>query len=191
MSCNTVEEPTVVRNYNGTSGKVLKPFFQSTQGVDIDVVGRFVEQEHIGFFLKGHSKVQTIALTTRQHTAFLFLIGTCKVEPCKEGSCIDITTSHTYQVQTTRHYLKHSLVGINSRVALVNITNLDSLTNFKGSLVNSLLTHNHSKEGCFTGSVGTNNTYYTIWWQYEIKVFKEYPISKSFGHTFGLNYLFT
>jgi hypothetical protein len=44
---NAVEEPPVVRNDDGTSGKVLKGFFQCAQRVHIDVVGGFVKQQHV------------------------------------------------------------------------------------------------------------------------------------------------
>ena len=44
MSRNTVEEPTVMRNYNRTSGKVLKAFLKSTDCIYVNVVGRLVER---------------------------------------------------------------------------------------------------------------------------------------------------
>ena len=35
---DTVEEPTVVAHNNGATGKVFQTFFQSTQGVHVDIV---------------------------------------------------------------------------------------------------------------------------------------------------------
>ena len=47
VGADTVEEPAVVRDDYGTTGKIFKTFFQCPQSVYIDVVGRFVEQEYI------------------------------------------------------------------------------------------------------------------------------------------------
>ena len=47
MRTDTVEEPTVVRNDDRTTGEVLQSFFECPECVHIDIVGRFVEQQHI------------------------------------------------------------------------------------------------------------------------------------------------
>ncbi len=51
----------MANNY-GTACEVFKTFLECAQGVDIDVVGRFVEQKHVAFFLERHCEVQTVAL---------------------------------------------------------------------------------------------------------------------------------
>ena len=51
MGADAVKEPTVVTDYNGTAGKVLQTFFQSTKGVDVNIIRRFVEQQDIPLLL--------------------------------------------------------------------------------------------------------------------------------------------
>ena len=63
MGADTVEEPTVVAHYHGASGKCFQAFLQCAEGVDVDVVGRFVEQQHVAFLFKGHSEVEAVAFT--------------------------------------------------------------------------------------------------------------------------------
>ena len=41
---DTVEEPAVVRNHDSAAGEILEALLQRTQRVDIDVVGRLVQQ---------------------------------------------------------------------------------------------------------------------------------------------------
>ena len=81
MSADTVEEPTVVADDHGTTGKRLKTFLKGTQSVDIDVVGRLVEKQHVAFLLEGERQLQTIALTTREHGTQFALVGAREIKP--------------------------------------------------------------------------------------------------------------
>ena len=80
MGADAVEEPAVVADDNGASGEIVETFFEGPEGVDVDVVGRFVEEQHIAFFFQSHSEVETVALTARQDFDFLFLVGTGEIE---------------------------------------------------------------------------------------------------------------
>ena len=44
MRTDTIEEPTVVRNDDRTTGEVLQSFFECSECVHINIVGRFVDQ---------------------------------------------------------------------------------------------------------------------------------------------------
>lgn len=90
MRTDTVEEPTVVTDNNSTSGKILKTFFESTQCIDVNVIGGFVKKQHIAFFLETESQVKTVALTAGEYTAKLFLICAGKIETRQVGTGIDI-----------------------------------------------------------------------------------------------------
>ena len=76
MGTDTVKEPTVMRDNHRTSGKLLKTFLKSTKGIYVDIVGRLVKEKNVTLLLQSHSEMQTVTLTTREHAAFLLLIGT-------------------------------------------------------------------------------------------------------------------
>ena len=80
MRTDTVKEPTVVADHNSTAGKALKTLLQSTQRVDIDVVGRLVEQQHVALLLQSKSQLQAVTFTTRQGATELALVRAGKVE---------------------------------------------------------------------------------------------------------------
>ena len=44
---DAVEEPAVVADDQDAPGKAQQGLFQGTQGIDIEVVGRLVEQQHV------------------------------------------------------------------------------------------------------------------------------------------------
>ena len=64
MGTETVEEPTVVADDHGATGKGVKTFLQCSQCVHVDVVGRFVEQQHVALLLQSKRQLQAVALTT-------------------------------------------------------------------------------------------------------------------------------
>ena len=47
MRCQTVEKPAVVAHHDRTAGKIGDRLFQCPQRIDVDVVGRFVQQQHV------------------------------------------------------------------------------------------------------------------------------------------------
>ena len=61
---DTVEEPAVVADDYGTSGKVLKTLLECTQRVHVDIVGRLVEEQHVTLLLQCEGELQAVALTT-------------------------------------------------------------------------------------------------------------------------------
>ncbi len=60
---DAVEEPAVVRDHDGAAGEVEQRLFERTQGVDVEVVGRLVEQQHVAAALQELCEVHAVALT--------------------------------------------------------------------------------------------------------------------------------
>ena len=79
MGSDTVEEPTVEGDHHGHAREVQQRFFQGTQGFHVEVVGRFVEQQHVAALLQGQGQVQTAALTTGEVLDELLLVGALEV----------------------------------------------------------------------------------------------------------------
>ena len=79
---------------HSTAGESFDALFQSTEGVHVDVVGRLVQQQHIGFRLEGHGQVQPVALASRQHAALLLLVGTVEVEFADVRPAVEQLTSN-------------------------------------------------------------------------------------------------
>ena len=64
MGANTVEEPAVVADDHSTASKRFQTFLKRTECVHVDVVGRFVEQQHVALLLQRKRQLQAVALTT-------------------------------------------------------------------------------------------------------------------------------
>ena len=95
VGTDSVEEPAVVADNHSTAGKCFQTFFQCTQRVHVDIVGRLIEEQYVAFLLQRQGQLQTVALTTLKHTAELALVGSREVESRDIGSCVHITSAKT------------------------------------------------------------------------------------------------
>ena len=80
VRADAVEEPAVMADDHGASSKSVKTFLKSAERVDVDVVRWLVEKQHIALLLQGHGQMQTVALASRENTAFLFLVSPVEIE---------------------------------------------------------------------------------------------------------------
>ena len=74
MSADAIEEPAVVTDDHRATGKAFETFLECAEGVDVNVVGWFVEKEDVALLFQGHGQVQAVALTTGEDSAFFLLV---------------------------------------------------------------------------------------------------------------------
>ena len=127
MRADTVEEPAVVTDDDGTAGEGFETFLQGAQRVDVDVVGRLVEEQHVALLFQGDGQMQTVALTTGEHAALLLLVGTAEVEARQIGPDIDIAPTHADGFVALAHHLVDTLVRQDVLMLLVDIAEPDRL----------------------------------------------------------------
>jgi hypothetical protein len=75
-----IEEEAVVADDHGAAGEVFERFFQRAQGFDVEVVGRFVEQQHVAALLQHLGHVDAVAFTARQLADLLLLVRPLKLK---------------------------------------------------------------------------------------------------------------
>ena len=80
MCADTIEEPAVVRDNNGTSGEGFEAFLEGAERVHVDVVRRLVEEEDVGFGLQREGQMEAVTLAARENAATFLLVGTGEVE---------------------------------------------------------------------------------------------------------------
>ena len=60
---------------DGTSCKFLKTFLQGAQGVDVYIVGRFVEKQYVALLFQSHGQMKAVSFAAGEHSDLLFLIS--------------------------------------------------------------------------------------------------------------------
>ena len=135
--------------------------------------------------------MEAVALTTREHTDELLLVGTGKVEARQVCAGIHLATTHAEGLLTARNNLVYALFGVDILVSLVNVGNLHGLTYIEATLVYLLLLHNEAEECSFTRTVGTYHTYDTIGRQHKVEVVKEKFLAIGLGNALRFDNLIT
>ena len=77
---DAVEEPAVVADDDGATGKILQRLFQRAQRIDVEIVGRFVEQQQIGAGAQHLGEMHAVALAARERADLLLLVGALEIE---------------------------------------------------------------------------------------------------------------
>jgi hypothetical protein len=63
---DAVEEPAIVRDHDRAAGEVQQRFLERAQRLDVEVVGRLVEQQHVAAALQQLREVHAVALAAGQ-----------------------------------------------------------------------------------------------------------------------------
>ena len=83
---DAIEEPAVVADDDGAAGVVEQRLFERAQRVDVEVVGRLVEQQQVRSALQQLRQVNAVALTARQRADLPLLLRALEVEPRDVGA---------------------------------------------------------------------------------------------------------
>ena len=62
---DAVEEPAIMADDHGAAGELFQRRFQRSQRIDIQIVGRFVQQQQIGARLEHLGQMHAVALAPR------------------------------------------------------------------------------------------------------------------------------
>ena len=65
---------------DGAAGEVEQRLLERAQRVDVEVVGRLVEQQHVGARLQHLGEMHAVALAARELADLLLLVGALEVE---------------------------------------------------------------------------------------------------------------
>ena len=182
MGTDAVEEPAVVADDHGTTCKVFQTFFQRTQGIDVNVIGRLVQQEDVAFFLQRHGQVQAVALAAGEDAAFLFLVDSGEIEPGEIGTGIDVTSTHTDEFVATGDDLIDGFLRVDVLVLLVDVGQLDGFAHLEVTAVGLFQAHDKAEQGGFTGSIGADDTHDAIGRKGKVEVVEQQFVTVCFGH---------
>ncbi len=87
---DAVEKPAVVADDHGAAGEILKRLLQCTERVDVEVVGRLVEEENVGAGLEHLGEVDAVTLAAGELADLLLLVAALEVEGAAIGARIDL-----------------------------------------------------------------------------------------------------
>ena len=187
VGADAVEEPAVVAYDDGASGEVVEAFLEGAEGVDVDVVGGFVEEEDVSFFLEGHCEVEAVALAAGEDCDFLFLVSSGEVEFGEVCAGVDVASAHAEGLDALGDYLVDGFLGKEVVVGLVDVCDFYGLSDFEGTCVGLHLVHYEAEECGLSGAVGADHSYLAVGGQGEVEAGEEGFLSEGLGEAVGFD----
>uniref|UniRef100_A0A0N4ZXP3 LigA n=1 Tax=Parastrongyloides trichosuri TaxID=131310 RepID=A0A0N4ZXP3_PARTI len=154
----TVQEPAVVADDHGAAGELFQSLFEVLQGFDVQVVGRFVEQDQVAAGGQGLGQVDAVTLAARQLADLLLLVAALEVERTHIGARVDLALADREDVGAAGDGLPDGVVRLQVVARLIDVGQLDRFADLDRAAVGRFLTGDHLEQGRFTGTVRTNNT---------------------------------
>ena len=110
-----VEEPAVVADHDDAARERFEARLERTQRVDVEVVRRLVEQQHVAARLEQLREVDAVALAAGQLADELLLVGAAEVERRDVRSCRHLAGPDLHDLDAVGDLLEHRLVGVAAR----------------------------------------------------------------------------
>ena len=133
-----VEEPAVVADDDRAAGEVGHRFFQGPQRVDVEVVRRFVEQQHVRAAAQQLGQVDAVPLAAGEDADLLLLVGAGEIEPRDVGPGVQLAAAHFERVVAAGDFLVDGVVGHQVVAALIDVAEFDGRADLELALVGLL-----------------------------------------------------
>ena len=78
---NAIEKPAVVADDHGAAGEIQQRLLERAERVDVEIVGRLVEQQQVAALLQELGEMDAVAFAARQRADLALLRGALEIEP--------------------------------------------------------------------------------------------------------------
>lgn len=106
VGTGAVQEPAVVGNDHGAARELLKGVLKGAQGLDVQVVGRLVEENQVSALFQGQSQVQAVTLTTGENLGRLLLVRALEAERGQVSTRWHFVLADVDVIQSVRNNLQ-------------------------------------------------------------------------------------
>src|SRR4051812_2166061 len=176
---HAVQEPPVVRDHDGATGELLQRVLHRTEGLDVQVVRRFVQQDQVAALLEGHRQVQPVALATGEHARRLLLVRTLEAERADVRPRRHLDVADVDVVEAAGNGLPHGLLGVDARAVLVDVGQLDRLADLDLALVRALQPDDGLEQRRLADAVRADDADDAVAGQVERQVLDQDPVAKA------------
>src|SRR5712691_12676909 len=153
---HAIEKPAIVGDDDGASGEILQRFLERAKRVDVEVVRRLIEQQHVRAFLEHLRQMHAIALAAGENADLLLLVLTGKVESRDVGARRHLARTELHDIRASRDLLEDALVRI-ERAILIDVGDPHRVADANESRVGFVLSDDHAEECRLARAVGTDD----------------------------------
>ena len=119
-----VEEPAVVGDHDGAAGEVDERILERAERVDVEVVRRLVEEEHVAARLEQLGEVDAVPLSAREVLDELLLVAAAEVEPRRVLARVHLSLAEQDDVLVLGDLLPHRVLRVEAAARLIDVGEL-------------------------------------------------------------------
>src|SRR5690606_35727889 len=184
---NAVEEPAIVRDHEGVARELQQRVFQCAQGLDVEVVGRFVEQQDVAALQQGLGHVQAAALAARERADQLLLVLALEVEAADVGARLDLDAVDVEDVEAATDFLEDVVVAFQLVAALVDVGQVHGRADVDLARVRLFLPGDHLEQRRLAGAVGADDADDGAGRHLEAQVVDQQAVAEALGDALELD----
>src|SRR6478672_4211309 len=143
---DAIEEPAVVADHDGAAAEVEQRLLERAERVDVEIVGRLVEQQQVAALLQQLRQVNPVPLAARQRADLALLPATLEVEPRHIGTRRDLAFPKFNLVAAAGDLFEHGLVRLERVAALIDVADSHRLPDFQRPRVRPFLAVDHPEQ---------------------------------------------
>src|ERR1700733_12232698 len=178
---DAVEEEAVVADDDGAAGEIEQGLLERAQRVDVEVVGRLVEQEQVRAALQHFGEMHAVALAAGELADLLLLVRALEVESPHIGAAVHLALAERDDVVAAGDFLPNIPFAVERVARLIDIAKLDTLADLDRARVWLFLTGDHAEERRLAGAVGADHADDPAGRQLEREFVDEHPIAIAFA----------
>src|SRR5215218_1452536 len=186
---DAVEEPPVVADDDDAARERLEPGLEGAQRVDVEVVRRLVEEQHVAVGLQEFREMDAVPLPARERPDRLLLVRAAEVEAGHVRPCRDLARARLDDLDAVRDLLEYRPGPVELVASLVDVRELDGLADVDRACVWLLLADEHPEQRRLARAVGADDADDPRAWQAEREVLDQEPLTEPLAQVLDLDHL--
>ena len=142
---------------HGASREAQKGVLEGAQRVDVEIVGRLVEEQDVATAAEHLGQEHPVALPARELSHLLLLVAALEAEPGHVGAAVQLAPAHDQAIRSPGDLLEDRRLRRQRLARLVDVGQLDRRPDGQDARVRLLLADDHPEEGGLAGAVGPDD----------------------------------
>ena len=188
MRGDAVQEPAIMANHHGAAGKPEDRLLQALEGLDVEVVGRLIEEQQVAGVHQGLGHKHAVSHAARELRQELLLVGPHEVEEAAIGAGIHFALADLDFFGSAGDLLKHRILVVERLAPLLHGDDLHRLAELEGAGIRRFLPEDHLEEGGLAGAVGADDAHDPRARKREGEVLVKTLFAKTLGDAVCLNH---
>ena len=105
MCGDAIEEPAVVADDDSAATECFESFFEGAEGIDIEVIGGFVEEQEVSAGAEEFGEVDAVAFTAGELSDEFLLVGAFEVKASAVGAGVNFGGADFEEIVSAGNFL--------------------------------------------------------------------------------------